>query len=467
MLVKFAQALHTAYKRVNKAGSFNTRCFPAHSCTGHSEFSFCGRPLVIVTAGFPDGVQFFVEFAIKDSHAKTSAAQFSCEGFLGVQLAHGVVVFNRDLHVWKYSWKSARHTFDTLHVVRVYAFSKDTGQVWLAQDSSPFTVSSTKSCGEIKPQPDLIVVLSAMSRLVPSSRALPPSIDFEFDFTDEDMVNVNEEDGFPALSEAEEARFLAHEKLRAVLERLYAYMTKHYSQWRSSADMYTAVQIYLLLNESASVEKLAASVVLAGLAPSPEPPVVLSMSFSPATALNIAQSALDADEMLVDAIEPHGRNDVTGLYMRGAKFNGIMTQLSANAAWSPVDQDLHARVEKTFIAVLSPKHLFVSTVGIHTYSDLLAVGAANMPNDKRPTMFGASSTSRLDYVFPTNRGVIKVAVDADFGIANTLVAKLTPVAEGVQFHIMLKAQNPETGRYDVVKDVCTVFHRVSLTAADM
>jgi len=158
---------------------------------------------------------------------------------------------------------------------------------------------------------------------------------------------------------------------------------------------------------------------------------------------------------------------VTGLYVRTTEFDSIMSQLSADAGWSPVDQDLHARVEKIFVAVLSPKHLFVGSAGMRGHSDLMAVGVINVPNDKRPTMFGATSMSRLAYVFPTNRSIVQVAMDADFGAANTFVAKLTPVTEGVRVHIMLMAKSAAAEQFDVVKDVCAVFCRVPLTAADL
>jgi len=397
--------------------------------TGHTECSFCGRPFIVIAVAVPDyAVDYFAEFAVKESPTKTNAAQFTLEGHRGAKLAHGVVVFNQACTAWKYAWKSSRHTFDTLHVMRVYAFAPATGDVLFARDSSPFTVSSTKAPGNERPQSDLLAVFTAMGRLVPSAaRSLPP---FATDFDpcvddDDDAVTMSDdvmaddhEDCFLTLSSAEEARFLAHEQLRAVLERLYAYMTLQYATWRSAAAMHADVDFYLRANEASSVEQLAALARDAGVS---EPVLVhlrddeelpckqRALEFGYAEAEAWARSLLDADECLVDVFEPGGRNDPSGLYERSLDFSKIIGTHIADAGWSPVDQDLFARQHTSCIAVLSPTQIFLAFLGPTCWSDILTVGVANVPNDKRPTMFGATAASRIAYAFPTNRGVIQVA----------------------------------------------------------
>ena len=415
-MIAFVQTLHPAYKRVNKAGSFNTRCFPDHCPTGHADSSFCGRPLVVRVSDFPQHVHvaFHAEFAPQASAVKDNASQFSAEGFRGEPLANGVVVFNRDLHAWKYSWKSSRHTYETPHVVRVYAFETTTGAVAHAQDSSAFMVTSHKPTGHDTPSSDLLIALTAMGKLVPASRSLPQSIEFEFDaFVDSDAASSLEGDARDfdmadalSLSREDEARFLAHERLRALLERLYGFMLPEYPNWRNAAQMKAAVEGYLAQHETVTLDEIARDV---GATVMPQPavasaPIVLSR----AQALALVQCLLEPGESIIEGFALGGRNDPSGLYERSQTFVTDISKHKSGVGWSPVDVDIEAQVSTVLVAALSPTLLFTAFLGRFGHADLIALDVENRPAEARPTMFGSAPGTRSAYVFATNAGFIRV-----------------------------------------------------------
>jgi len=469
--IVFPQALRAAYKRVNKTGSFNTRCFPAHSSTGHSDCTFCGRPFVVIAVGLPADTEFFAEFATKKSPAKSSPAQFSREGYRGEQLANEVVVFNQACTAWKYAWKSSRHTFDTLHVMRVYAFSPATGALALVQDSTPFTVSSTRNVALDKHQTDVAVMLAAMGRLVPSSHTLASVMDFDFDDVSSvlDLGDLSTE--FPALSDAEEERCMAQEQLGGALERLHAFMLTHYSSWRCAADMRVGVQTYLRAHESTSIEQLAAlaSRVVNTAAPVASVDMEIEptslLNFTHAHALMLAQSFLSDGEFLVEGVELGGCNDPSGCYLRDPEFSKLMGQMGEDMGWSPVDQDLHARVQKTLVAAMSPTQVLFAYVGPATWSsDVYEIGVANVPCDKRPTLFGAAMEKRIAYMFATNKAVMHVAKGADFG-GNVFLGKFSPHKEAKHVHVQIRTPGPAVkggGEVRVLKNAHYEFKRVML-----
>jgi len=410
----FPQVLKTAYKRINKASTFNMRCFPDHLCTGHADSSFCGRPFVVLATGL-DGATLFAEFALEGSPLKQSSLDFSPEGFIGDRLAHGVVVFNLACQAWKYAWKSSRYTYETPHVFRVYALDAATHAIIFAKDSSPFIVSSTRNAapGSEAPSSDILVVLAAMARLVPAARTLAPSMDFEFDFPMEDAFSSDDAFDLDSLDTAsvslnpeDEAKFLAHEQLHNLLDRLYKYMLPQYMNWRNAIQMKADVERYLETTEHITLEQLArdASIKVNARPLVSRPPSILV--FPRAEALNCLQAVMDPDECIVDSVTLGGVNDPSGVYVRPVEFINFMSENKSKVGWSPVDVDLMASSSRAVMAALSPTLAFTAFLGPFGHSDMYQLGVANLPADARPTMFGTSASDRLVYMFATNKAFL-------------------------------------------------------------
>jgi len=467
-MIVFAQALRTAYRRVNKTASFNTRCFPSCSATGHSDCSFCGRPFVIVSKA--PAPAYFAEFAVQTSACKQSAVQFSAEGHVGVILTHGIVVFNPTCQAWKYAWKSSRHTYETRHVMRIYAFDPETAAVLFCGDSTPFTVSSTRRVDDDEPESDLLAVLAAMNRLVPSSLAMAAPSTFDAPVAavpdDAHMAFAEEDDASTvsslSLSEHEEAHFLAHEQLRGTLERLYAFMVPQYATWQCAADMRADVEMFLCHSESTTIANVAALAadLLTDVTPHTNAKatlaVVAAASFTHAEALALAHSFLYEGERFVDGVDLGGANDPSGLYERNEAFTAMLCQLKSSVGWSPLDVDLLERARTMCVAALTPSHFFVGFIGPNGPSDVLMLGAANQPADMRPTMFGAAMFTRVTYVFATNLGIMQIARGIDGG--DLYLGKSMPTAAGqLTTHVQLRAANK-----CVLRDERFVFRRIAL-----
>jgi len=469
-MLTFAQSLATSYKRVNKAGSFNTRCFPGCNPGGHADSSYCGRPFVVLASGFAPGAVFYAEFAPQAAQAKTTSEAFSPEGFYGDVLAHGVVAFNVGCAAWKYSWKSSRHTYETPHVVRVYVMDPGSRRrIVHVQDSSPFAVSSTRAAAEKEAQQsELLAVLDAMARLVPTSRCCPMDM-FGCSMENDASVAASspgdadmgwEDDSSTAslslsLSDDEEARFLAHEQLCGVLERLYAFMMPQYPTWRCAADMRADVDMYLRHNESTTLEQFAAIAASNDTQQQQQQqqqrkPAYLDFSHDEATAT--ARSFLYEGEYLVDGITLNGPNDPSGLFWRDDEFSTRVCHEKLNAGWSPVDVDVHARVECVCIAALSPTMLFKAFLGPNGHSDIFSMAGANVPADMRPTLFGACAASRVAYVFATNKGTIQIVRGHGFD-NEVFLAKHWRTAEGMTMHVQFR----ELPSNKVVKDDLFMF----------
>ena len=424
MDIRFVQQMRPSYKRVNKTSSFNTRCFPDHCVSGHTDCSFCGRPFVISTFGFDNAASpllFFAEFAMQAASPKKNASAFNPEGYHGEVCANGIVVFNGACAAWKYSWKSSRHTYDTPHVLRVYAYAPDTGDVVFSADSAHFTVSSTLAADVDGPSADLLIVFAAMGKLVPAARASAPSMDLEFDFDMIDALCADADDSAfdldsletasVSLNPEDEARFLAHEQLRNTLQRLYAYMIAQYGTWRTASQMHTDVDVYLHQSEALTIEKLAheCTRTVTQLLPLGDlMPATVVPPFTHADAAEFVRTTLDADEHLVDTIVLGGANDPSGFYVRPIEFINFMAEQKIRSGWSPVDLDIVSSSTSMVISSISPKQVFVAFLGKFMHSDMYQLGVPNSPADARPTMFRSGSSNRLLFVFPTNKSFIQV-----------------------------------------------------------
>jgi len=455
MEILFPQTLRTAYRRVNKAGSFNTRCFPDHCPSGHADSSFCGRPFIVFVTG-PGGADqpqgnsalFFAEFTPLASPAKQSAAQFTPEGFYGERATNGAVVFNLARQGWKYAWKSSRHVCDTPHVMRVYAVDPASKHVVLWRDSSPFVVSSMRGGdvgNENSTSSDLLIVLAAMSRLVPNSRSLPSTLDFEMDFGFDDYGGNDDDDGVDlasldttsvALGPEDEARFLAHERMRGLMQRLYAYMLPQYATWRCAEDLRVDVAAYLWQHESTTLETVAreAARTMDSLPVYTQPLQVAH--FPMHEALAVAHSMLADGEQLCDALTVGGANDVSGTYLRNQAYLAMMGEYGAQGGWSPVDVDLHSRGDCVRVSALSRTQMLIWFMGPSGHTDLLTLGAANCPADLRPTMFGVQCQTRVIYAFAYTRGALLVG--RHLGFDGVVAMKYAPLRDYMELHIQFR-----------------------------
>jgi hypothetical protein len=435
----FAQPILASYKRVNKVGNKNLRCFPGHSPTGHCESGFCGQPVILHVPGASlSAATYVAEFTLKDSPLNTKAKFAPVEDCFPGQRLGDTIVFNRDCHGWRYSWVSTRHTAGQLHVLRVNVILD--GFVVGAVDSSPFTVSSlrnqvvSEALGAVSPSDPLRLVLMAIHERVHDDCNDLDFGDFADDwegssggfFDDATLMDVENED-----------KLLAIERVDALLARMSSFILQNFNTWRSMHAMKVDLDNHLLQCEGRSIHAVADELCdLFGMRLDCQPAVVpmgnTEVLFKSAFAA--AQGMLPSGSAICPEFVLGGPNDVSGHYRVPESFLTFSHDVRLKAGWSALEMNISRNYSdlRILTKVLSPLDISMCApgkAGLHK-SILLKLcvlrglscarackcsrqapcrNEANRPPDCRPLQFAADH-SRIVFAWAHSTGFVKVTM---------------------------------------------------------
>jgi len=360
----FTQPLNSCYKRVNKSGNKNLRCFPRHSPSGHSDSTYCGQPVIVHVPGSEQtSLEYLAEFALDKSPATAIPASRQLSSgearpasfFVGQRLGNDLVIFNHQQHGWPYEWVSSRYTGHQLHVFRVYCVEGGNNLV-ATFDSSPFTVSSLRdknvfeALGALSSNDPFRLILRAIHDRVATDDA---DLDFSgLDYDDGDGGGVQLgnpgifTDNVVLLDKESEERLLAVENLDALLNRIALFIGENFHKWRGMNALKIDCVDFLSKMEGVNVDQVVAELGnvlgIKLLADSNLQPKVLADHSDNMfqLALATARSCLVQGSAICPCFTLNGSNDISGHYRRPEAFLKCMNDINCSFGWSQLDVKL-------------------------------------------------------------------------------------------------------------------------------
>jgi len=462
--VHFVQPFNSSYRRVNKAGQKNLRCFPAHSPTGHQAARFCGCPIIVqvttVASANPDVVEYLGELVLASSPARTSISSNSTPLMRGTRRGNSVV-FNVDSQVWRYDWVSSFSACRAMHVFRVYVV--EGGLVVEVCDSPAFTVSSFRyknvdeELGILPPMDPLRVVIRAISERVQTVDLDTAENDNDdgslkddlVDFLDSASFGVVDDSALLVNAESMDA-LLEIESLDALLIRSANFIMKHFGTWRDMAALKQDVEM-LLATEGSSLQSVSERAeALFGF--TAIPPIVQQARSSDLLNLarRIALDILPKGTPLFDEITIGGPNDMSGCYRRSEAYSAYVQEIAARGGeWSSVDLRLKNLDVPYVVFMAASSQLLAMTyrglenrLGKHVF---LKLNAINRPSNFRPLEFRSSSNIVI-CAWAFQMGVITFTFGLFDGIAVHLYMKDEDRLEAMNVKVII-LHSLVTGEY--------------------
>jgi hypothetical protein len=368
----FTQPILASYKRVNKVGNRNLRCFPDHSPSGHCESGFCGQPVILHLPGASLSPATYVgEFTLKDAPALLNGRFEPGEDCFFGECLDDMVMFNRECDGWRYGWASTRHTAGQLHVFRVNILMD--GELVRAVDSSSFTISGMRNqvvneaLRTLPPSDPLRLILRAIHE-----RVQEDSIDLDFgNFADWDGVSAD--DAMSLMDDQNEGRLLAMERLDALLDRVATFVIDNFHAWRTLHALNADLNEHLFQTEGRGTGAVASEIrELLGMRLECPPPAARldSSEVLFRSALAFAQSGLPPGTAICPGFILGGSNDVSGCYRLPKALFSYSNDLRLRLGWLPLDLSIWSSCLEphVFSKVLGPHEIsmwFSSKTGMH------------------------------------------------------------------------------------------------------
>jgi len=360
----FLAVFEPTYRRVNKSGNRNLRCFPSHSTNQHNDYGFCGQPVIFYCPVVVPGTTFTASFVLKDS----PLVPFALGGdgvFPGEITRDNRVVFNRELRGWEYTWTSSRHTATSLHCLRVCV--NEPGHPLIFVDSAPFIVSAfrnredmqLKSPGALS-EPVRIIFGAIRDRL-----DLNETEELAWDAVETTMVDAASDGGwtddFEAMDDADVNELVSLDMLDATLARTANFIHERFASFHSVAELCVALGRFLQESESTTVGALTQNVQrLLG--------VRLEPARAAATTLMLGVDDFFASALreLADMLQLEGssfvpefnaHNDVSGAFQPGPELGTFVNSYRSKTGWSTLERSIHkSYVSSLRIEILGPRH---------------------------------------------------------------------------------------------------------------
>jgi len=455
----FVLPFATSYKRVNKAGCRNLRCFPTHSAMGHRDTNFCGQAVSVFFPGISNYAlhsppAFFAEFALQSSPTKTELTPGpGC--FMGEIGVNDLVIFNKACHGWHYGWTSNKHTNQSLHTFRVYIVQEDQ-PIQLLLESTPFVISSfrnqtSKEIARLAQTDPLRLILQAI-RL-----RFKNSMDMEWeDLSDwEDCPGVWMDGEQVQLVDLEnQEKLLAIERFDAVLGRVSSYIFDNFPNWNELNDLKVDLNKHLAETESTSIEHIATEARhLFGAQVEPPPPVVFPENLTSLTQSTIADLKTMFLSSGIELVpEFTSLNDVSGCYHRPKAFAVFMDDIRARLGWSALERNIFTTYLEgeacLNLRVVSANEICFSSsegTGVRNKSMMLKINEPFCPPQAVSGLLH-SPFGKMWFVFAHTKGFVIVVFDGSAGlrVINSISKKTGGATKSLDVHRKIQLRSGNT-----------------------